>query len=235
MLHFATTLTPCASASHLKKQEPDQVSASSSPAQAPDGARCSRDLSSARPSCAPTQTCSAPMGNPLGGGGGGHGDRMGEQPKLLRGSLRNRIFSAALFPEALGLLNTSRSGKALEAAHSCKGTFKSQPLELSAWKENEKDPNKMGYLELMASPEASKHTRSWLPCWGQQALKGADEAKTHQAALTTGDSLLQPPLFQNTFLNITGILKISCISQIQLHRALGGFQTTSLRAYGAVC
>lgn len=67
MPHFVTTLMPCASASHLKKQEPDQVSASSSPAQAPDGGRCSRDLSSTGPSCAPTQTCSAPMGNPLGG------------------------------------------------------------------------------------------------------------------------------------------------------------------------
>lgn len=44
----------------------------------------------------------------------------------------------------------------------------------------------MGYLELIASPEALKHTRSWLPCQVQQALKGADEAKTHQAALLQG-------------------------------------------------
>lgn len=40
-------------------------------------------------------------------------------------------------------------------------------------------------------------------------------------------------LFQNTFLNITSMLKISCTFQIQLQQVLGGFQTT--QHTGSVC
>lgn len=82
----------------------------------------------------------------------------------------------------------------------------------------------MGYLELMASPEASK--QSYLAAvWGPAGFEGGDEAKTHQAALNRTDSPLQTPLFQNKLLNITSVLKISCIFQIQL---LGGIQSISL-------
>lgn len=79
----------------------------------------------------------------------------------------------------------------------------------------------MGYLELMASLEASKHTHSWLLCWHQQALKETDEAKIPQAAITIGGWLLQTILLQNIVLDSIRILKIIYTFQIQLHQVLG--------------
>lgn len=110
----ACTLPPPSCPALQQKETSDYISASSSPAQAPNGGRCPQNLWGTVPSCARAQVCSAPMRNPLEEGMGWDWGvawaPLGLPPQ------QDRDFQHCLLSKAPGLLNTSRSRRALEAA-----------------------------------------------------------------------------------------------------------------------